>query len=183
MVKNLCFDQFYANLTQTCQIQLAFPHLAVRPLCLSLFFLPTSLSQRPFSLSTTVLPSFHVSLGLCFYYPLNTCLNKTFSDLLPQPSCLVLGYCTFFSAQTLPFFPYPEAWHHHPTRVMLHILLPQISPATLQNGPEHKQWVWQSSRLLFNIPHWQHIIVAVFQLFYTVAHVDPGSWRNAEPGL
>lgn len=64
MVKNLCFDQFYANLTQTCQIQLAFPHLAVRPLCLSLVFLPISLSQRPFSLSTTVLPSFLPSMSV-----------------------------------------------------------------------------------------------------------------------
>lgn len=115
-MKNLCFDQFHASLTQTYEIQLAFPHLAVRPFCLFLFFLPTFLSQRPFSLSTTVL----LPMPVCFYYPLNTCLNKTFLDLLPWPSWLVLGHFAFCLAQTLLFCPYPEAWHHHLTRVILH---------------------------------------------------------------
>lgn len=176
-IKNLCFDQFHANLTQTCQIQLAFPHLADRPLCLFLFFLPTSLSQRPSSLSTTVL----LSMPVCFCYPLNTCLNKTFLDLLPWPSCLVLGYCAFCLAQILPFFPYPEAWHPHKGHAALEPCTFSWLKSLLPPFRRDQNTSCGFDRALeYSIPLPGS---TSFQLFYAVTHVDPGSWSNAEPGL
>ena len=79
------------------------------------FFVPKTIFSQYYC------PSINADLGLCFYFHLKHAGIRplVFFDHLQQTSCLVLGYC-FFLAQTLPFFPYPEARHRHLTRVMPH---------------------------------------------------------------
>lgn len=136
--KSLFWPLLY-NLTQTCQIQLAFPHLASGLFACFYFSFPLLCPKNHFLL--VLLPFFPCQFAFTILWTHAWIrLSLTFSHSPPALFLAIVLPCQHRHCHSFPTQRHDTiTWQGSCCIKAMHIVLAQISPATPQKGLGHKQ--------------------------------------------